>query len=92
MVILYWHIVLQLQKKFLELIKLFVQQTVKNCKIAEKYGAEIPFIRPKELALDDVPDFPVFHHAIEFLFRNQRFKPDIIFHLRPTSPSDMLMI
>ncbi len=58
----------------------------KIAKIAEKYGAEIPFIRPKELALDDVPDFPVFHHAIEFLFRNQRFKPDIIFHLRPTSP------
>ncbi len=32
--------------------------------ISKKYGAEVPFIRPKELALEITPILPVLQHAI----------------------------
>ena len=49
-------------------------------------GAEAPFVRPKELALDETADLPVFHHALEWLSVNQNYHPDIVVHLRPTTP------
>lgn len=54
--------------------------------IAERYGAEVPFIRPSEYALDETPDLPVFLHAIEWLEREEKYFPEIIVHLRPTHP------
>lgn len=33
--------------------------------ISKRYGAEIPFIRPSELARDDTPMMPVLEHAIK---------------------------
>jgi len=51
--------------------------------IAKKYGAEVPFIRPAELAEDHVLDLPVFRHAIVEL---DLCRDDILVHLRPTSP------
>jgi CMP-N-acetylneuraminic acid synthetase len=54
--------------------------------IAREYGAEVPFVRPKELATDDTPDLPVFEHALDWLEKHERYIPDIIIHLRPTSP------
>ena len=35
--------------------------------VSNKYGAEIPFIRPFELAQDDTLDFPVIKHALKWL-------------------------
>ena len=32
--------------------------------VARKYGAEIPFMRPAEIAQDDSPDIDFFNHAI----------------------------
>jgi CMP-N,N'-diacetyllegionaminic acid synthase len=55
-------------------------------KIAREYGAEVPFIRPTELAQDDTPDFPVFYHALNWLIENEEFCPDLIVQLRPTTP------
>lgn len=55
-------------------------------KISRKYGAEVPFMRPKELAEDDTPDLPVFRHALMWLEENEDYRPDIIVHLRPTAP------
>lgn len=54
--------------------------------VAKKYGAEVPFLRPKELAEDLTPDTPVFEHAINWLKENENYVPDIIVHLRPTGP------
>lgn len=54
--------------------------------IAEQYGAEVPFIRPKELAEDHVTDLPVFEHAVKWLEENDNYHADIILQLRPTSP------
>ncbi len=54
--------------------------------ISRRYGAEVPFLRPVELAQDDVLDIPVFQHALSFLKEVENYEPDIVVHLRPTSP------
>lgn len=54
--------------------------------IAHQYGAEVPFMRPRELAQDDTPDLPVFQHALRWLKENDKYHPEMIVHLRPTSP------
>ena len=54
--------------------------------VAERFGAEVPFRRPPEFAEDLTPDLPVFLHALEWLDRHEGYKPDLIAHLRPTSP------
>ncbi len=50
------------------------------------YGAEAPFLRPAELAQDDTPDLPVFLHALEWLEREEGYRPEMVVQLRPTSP------
>lgn len=54
--------------------------------IAGQYGAEMPFLRPVELAEDHVTDLPVFEHAVRWLEENDNYHTDIILQLRPTSP------
>ena len=54
--------------------------------VAQRYGAEIPFLRPKALAQDDTLDLPVFQHALEWLEREQAYRPQVVVQLRPTSP------
>ncbi|MCB0959436.1 MAG: acylneuraminate cytidylyltransferase family protein [Acidimicrobiales bacterium] len=49
-------------------------------------GAEVPFLRPPELAEDDVRDLPVFEHALRTLEEQDGYVPDLVVHLRPTSP------
>jgi len=58
----------------------------KYLNIAEEYGAEVPFLRPVELAKDDSTDLSVFEHTLKWLKDNEGYVPDIIVHLRPTSP------
>ena len=53
---------------------------------ARRYGAEVPFVRPMELADDHVLDIPVFEHALIFLKEKENYIPDIVVHLRPTAP------
>ncbi|MBI4062710.1 MAG: acylneuraminate cytidylyltransferase family protein [Elusimicrobia bacterium] len=55
-------------------------------KVAESYQAEIPFLRPAELADDLVPDYPVIQHCLDWLREHEAYQPDIIVHLRPTGP------
>jgi len=54
--------------------------------VSREFGAETPFTRPEELARDDTVDFPVYEHAVQWLERNENYKPEIIVQLRPTSP------
>lgn len=54
--------------------------------IAREYGAEVPFMRPQELAQDDTCDLPVFQHALNYLFEKENYEPQAVVHLRPTSP------
>jgi N-acylneuraminate cytidylyltransferase len=54
--------------------------------VARNYGAEVPFIRPHELAHDLAPDIGVFRHALEFLAQHDSYHPELVVHLRPTGP------
>jgi N-acylneuraminate cytidylyltransferase len=54
--------------------------------VARSFGAEVPFMRPAELADDTTPDLPVFVHALEWLQQHEGCTPALIAHLRPTSP------
>ena len=54
--------------------------------LAKKYGAEVPFIRPYELAQDNSPTLPVLQHTLRYLEEKENYKPYIIFLLEPTAP------
>jgi N-acylneuraminate cytidylyltransferase len=54
--------------------------------VAKKYGSEVPFIRPKEYAQDNTTDFPVIEHALRWLSENESYYPELVVHLRPTTP------
>lgn len=54
--------------------------------VAKHYGAEVPFLRPAELAHDDTPDFPLFDHALGWLKANEGYRPTAVVQLRPTTP------
>jgi CMP-N-acetylneuraminic acid synthetase len=53
--------------------------------VARELGAEVPFLRPSELAADDTPALPVFVHALD-RFEAAGEAPELLVHLRPTSP------
>jgi CMP-N,N'-diacetyllegionaminic acid synthase len=57
----------------------------KISKIAMKYGANVPFIRPKKFATDKASSFSVLKHAIDF-FKKKKNYFDYIIMLEPTSP------
>lgn len=54
--------------------------------IALKYGAEVPFLRPNDLAKDLTPDKPVWQHAVRWMNENADYFPEAIAILRPTTP------
>ncbi len=51
-----------------------------------KYGAEVPFIRPIELAGDDVGAIDVLLHAVGWIEKEESAEYDIIILLHATSP------
>ncbi|MFQ5833192.1 MAG: N-acetylneuraminate synthase family protein [Candidatus Thorarchaeota archaeon] len=55
-------------------------------KVAGECGAEVPFLRPENLAQDDTPTAPVIRHAIEWFEKESGYTPEIIVTLQPTSP------
>ncbi|HJY98747.1 MAG TPA: acylneuraminate cytidylyltransferase family protein [Patescibacteria group bacterium] len=55
-------------------------------KIALKYGAEVPFLRPKKISKDTSTDKEFFLHAINWFKANEGHVPDLMVHLRPTTP------
>ncbi|MCG3203030.1 MAG: CMP-N,N'-diacetyllegionaminic acid synthase [Gammaproteobacteria bacterium] len=54
--------------------------------VALAAGAETPFLRPAELAQDEILDLPVFEHALRHLESHEGYVPDLVVHLRPTAP------
>lgn len=55
-------------------------------KIARESGAEVPFVRPSEIATKDATELAFHMHAIEWLSQNQDYRPDYIVNLYPTTP------
>lgn len=54
--------------------------------VAAAFGALVPFLRPSELAGDEVPDGPVLRHALEKMLTGAGLSYDAIALLRPTTP------
>ncbi len=50
------------------------------------YGAEVPFLRPAELATDASPTLPVIIHAILTIEARDKRAPELVTLLQPTSP------
>lgn len=55
-------------------------------KIAEENGAEIPILRPVEIAGDLSTDYEFIKHMVDHLIESEKYYPDIILQLRPTQP------
>jgi CMP-N,N'-diacetyllegionaminic acid synthase len=54
--------------------------------VGKKLGAEIPFLRPAELATDTSASIDVILHAIRWFDENEKYRPDYVLLLQPTSP------
>jgi CMP-N,N'-diacetyllegionaminic acid synthase len=54
--------------------------------ISKKFGAQIPFIRPLDLASDEAQSAPVIEHALYFMEKLKGIKYDAVLMLQPTSP------
>lgn len=54
--------------------------------ISREYGAEVPFMRPNELASDTAPKLPVIQHAVKYLKDEENEEFDLVVDLDPTSP------
>lgn len=50
--------------------------------VCRNYGAEVPFVRPADLAQDDTPTLPVIIHALKSVVDSY----DAVMILQPTSP------
>ncbi len=55
-------------------------------RVARRYGAEVPFMRPRELALDEVSIIPVVQHAMRYFDESYGWRADAIASIQPTSP------
>jgi CMP-N,N'-diacetyllegionaminic acid synthase len=54
--------------------------------VSRRYGAEVPFLRPKRLARDTTHTPAVIEHAIVYLEKHEAMEVNVIVTLQPTSP------
>ncbi len=53
--------------------------------VSRELGAEVPFLRPAELATDQAPALAVIRHALEWLDQDG-WRAEVVVYLQPTSP------
>lgn len=70
--------------KQIEMDVLLSTEDIEIKRVAEKYGAWCPFLRPESLALDNVESFPVVKHAVEMAEQKKNYLYDIIVYINPT--------
>lgn len=89
--LIYWSIKLALDCKIVN--RVIVSTDNENIKrVAEECGADVPFLRPKEISGDLSTDYEFIKHCLEYLKENGEDEPDIIVQLRPTYPTRKLDI
>lgn len=54
--------------------------------VARAAGADVPFMRPAELAGDRTPTLEVIRHALAWLDRHEGCRPDYVLVVQPTEP------
>lgn len=82
--LIYWTIKKALKSKMLTDIILSTDSS-KIALFGKKFGANVPFLRPKKYASDKSSSIDAIEHAINFLKRSGK-NYDYIFLLEPTSP------
>ncbi len=55
-------------------------------KIGKEYGAEVPFLRPPELATDNSPEWLSWQHGLKYLENSDEGLPDLMLSIPPTAP------
>src|SRR3989344_3432436 len=55
-------------------------------RVAREYGAETPFMRPKEFSGDLASGISVISHALRWLEGKENYKPEYVLFIQPTSP------
>ena len=61
-------------------------EDVEIARVSRDCGAEVPFMRPAELARDDVPNMEAAIHTLRWLDEHQSYRPEYLVLLQPTSP------
>ena len=85
--LLAWSIEQSLKSKYRDSMRIIVSTDSKEyAEIAKRYGAEVPFLRPKDISQDLSTDYEFIKHALTWFKKNERFIPEIILQLRPTQP------
>lgn len=83
---LFAHIILKAKKSKL-INRMIVSTDSKNyAKIAKKYGAEVPFLRPKNFSGDKSDELDFIKHLLNYLQKEENYYPDIIVRLLATTP------
>lgn len=54
--------------------------------VAREFGAEVPFLRPAELARDDSPEWLAWRHALNYLQDSEGLMPDAMVSIPTTAP------
>lgn len=54
--------------------------------VAKTHGAEVPFMRPADMATDTARVIPPLQHAVTWLKENEGYSPDIFVLIQPTVP------
>jgi CMP-N,N'-diacetyllegionaminic acid synthase len=54
--------------------------------VSREFGAEVPFLRPAELATDEAKSVGLLSHALDWLAAHEGYRPDAVVQLKPTNP------
>jgi len=81
-----WQIENGLKSKYIS--RVFVSTDSEEYReIAIELGAEVPFLRPKEISHDTATDYELFDHFVKWMAENEPDKqPSLLVQLRPTAP------
>jgi CMP-N,N'-diacetyllegionaminic acid synthase len=89
--LLAWSITAAKKAKFIERV-IVSTDSKEYAGLAVELGAEVPFLRPTEISGDRSSDYDFIVHALNW-FRDNELEPDLIAHIRPTTPfRDPLLI
>jgi len=80
-----WILLKAIQSKYIN--RLIVStDSINYAEIAKEYGAEIPCLRPKELAKNNSPEVDYVKHMLNHLKKQENYIPDIVVRMMATIP------
>ena len=92
--LIYWSIKLALESIMIDNVIVSTDDE-EIAETAIKYGASVPYYRPKDISGDLSTDYEFMEHYIEWINNHKnknKYHTDIIVHLRPTYPNRKLEI